>query len=260
MIKSGRKPGSAGCLMTVSQPDYSIIIPAFNEAAYLGDSLAAVKNVQNAFAHRTGEVIVVDNNSTDNTAQIAKYFGVTIVFEPVNQISRTRNRGAKAAKGKYLIFLDADTIPSEQLLGKTLELLDTGKIVGGGTLLEYRHAEKLRIRWLVQLWNFISRFRKLAAGLYLFCLRQAWKDIGGFDESVYVAEELIFSKQLKKWAKKHKMKFRILDIPIRTSFRKFYFFPYRTIIASLAFGLFVKKNKDKCRLWYERNPSQKPNQ
>ena len=245
--------------MTVSLPDYSIIIPAYNEAAYLGDTLASVKNAQSSFAHRTSEVIVVDNNSTDQTAQIAEAFGATVVFEPVNQISKARNRGAKAAKGKYLIFLDADTILLEQLLGKTLELLDTGKIAGGGALLEYHHAEKLRIRWLVQLWNFISRFRKLAAGLYLFCLRQAWEDIDGFDESVYVAEELIFSKYLKKWAKKHKMNFRILDIPVRTSFRKFYSFPYRTIIASLAFGLFVKKNKDKCRLWYERTPAQKQN-
>jgi glycosyltransferase involved in cell wall biosynthesis len=246
--------------MTVSLPDYSIIIPAFNEAAYLIATLVSVKNAQGFFARRTGEVIVVDNNSTDQTAEIARNHGCTVVFEPINQISRTRNRGARAAKGKYLIFLDADTILSEQLLKKTLELLDSGKIVGGGTLLEYRHAEKLRIRWLVQFWNFISRFRKLAAGLYLFCLAQAWEDIGGFDESVYVAEELIFSKKLKKWAKKHKMKFRILDIPIRTSFRKFYSFSYGTIVSSLAFGLFVKKNKDKCRLWYERNPAQKPNQ
>jgi cellulose synthase/poly-beta-1,6-N-acetylglucosamine synthase-like glycosyltransferase len=244
--------------MTVSLPDYSIIIPAFNEAAYLSSTLVSVKNAQKSFAKRTGEIIVVDNNSTDQTAEIARNHGCTVVFEPINQISRARNCGASAAKGKYLIFLDADTLLSQQLLGETLELFDSGKTAGGGAMLEYRHAEKLRIRWLVQLWNFISRFRKLAAGLYLFCLAQAWRDIGGFDESVYVAEELIFSKQLKKWAKKHKMKFLILDTPIRTSFRKFYSFPYRTIVSSLAFGLFVKKNKDKCRLWYERNPAAEP--
>ena len=142
IIKSGQKPGFAGCSMTVSLPDYSIIIPAFNEAAYLNGTLASVKDAQSSLAHRTGEVIVVDNNSTDNTAQIAKSFGATVVFEPINQISRARNCGARAAKGKYLIFLDADTILSQQLLGKTLELLDSGKIAGGGTLLEYRHADK----------------------------------------------------------------------------------------------------------------------
>jgi glycosyltransferase involved in cell wall biosynthesis len=246
--------------MNVSVPDYSIVIPAYNEASFLGRTLQTAKDAQSRFPDRTGEIIVVDNNSTDQTAQIAQNFGCTVVFEPVNQISRARNCGAEAAKGKYLIFLDADTIISEKLLAKTLELLDSGKIAGGGTLLDYSGTKLLRVKLLIQLWNFISRFRKLAAGLYLFCLRQAWQDIGGFDRSVYIAEELLFSKQLKKWAKKHKMKFRILDVPVRTSLRKFYWFSYKTIVLSLAFGLFVKRNKDKCRLWYDRNPAQKPNQ
>jgi glycosyltransferase involved in cell wall biosynthesis len=246
--------------MTVPQPDYSIIIPAFNEAAYLDGTLTSVKNAQGSLAHQIGEVIVVDNNSTDNTAQIAKSFGATVVFEPINQISRARNCGVKAAKGKYLIFLDADTTLSEQLLGETLKLLSTGEIAGGGTVLDYSGTKLLRVKFLIWFWNFISRFRKLAAGLYLFCLKQAWEDIGGFDETVYIAEELIFSKHLKKWAKKHNMKFRILDIPVRTSLRKFYWFSYKTMVLNLAFGFFVKGNKDKCRVWYERKAAQKPNQ
>jgi cellulose synthase/poly-beta-1,6-N-acetylglucosamine synthase-like glycosyltransferase len=242
---------------SISVPDYSIIIPAYNEAALLADTLASAKNAQSRLPNHTGEIIVVDNNSSDQTGRIAKSLGTKVVFEPVNQISRARNCGAKAASGRYLIFLDADTLLSEQLLAETLQLLDTGKTAGGGTLLNCASVEPLKVKRLVQLWNFISRFRKLAAGSFLFCLRQAWEELGGFDESVYVAEELIFSKKLKKWAKKHKMTFRILNIPVKTSFRKFY---HLTIVSSLAFGLFVKKNKDKCRLWYERKPIQGPNQ
>ncbi len=244
--------------MGISVPDYSIIIPAYNEADFLADTLTSAKNAQSRLPSHTGEIIVVDNNSSDKTAQIAKSFGVAVVFESVNQISRARNCGAKAAAGRYFIFLDADTLLSEQLLRKAIELLDSGEIAGGGTVLDYSNAEPLKVKRLVQLWNFISRFRKLAAGSFLFCLAQAWQDIGGFDESVYVAEELIFSKKLKKWAKKHKMNFRILDIPVRTSFRKFYHFNYITIVTSLAFGLFVKKNKDKCRIWYERDGETEP--
>jgi glycosyltransferase involved in cell wall biosynthesis len=243
--------------MTVSRPDYSIIIPAFNEAAYLGSTLTSVKNAQSSLAHRIGEVIVVDNNSTDNTAQIAKSLGATVVFESINQISRARNCGAKAASGKYLIFLDADTALSEQLLVKTLELLDTVEIAGGGTSLDYSGTKLLRVKFLIWFWNLISRFRKLAAGLYLFCLKQAWEDIGGFDETVYIAEELIFSKHLKKWAKEHGKKFCILDIPIQTSLRKFYWFSYKKMVLNLAFGFFVKGNKDKCRVWYERKEVRK---
>ena len=241
--------------MNDSAIEYSIIIPAFNEEALLGSTLTSVKNAQSHFPNRIGEIIVVDNNSTDKTAQIAKSFGATALFEPVNQISRARNRGAKTAKGKYLLFLDADTLLSQELLGETLGILDSGKIAGGGTVLDNSVAKLPREKFLIRLWNFISRFRNLAAGLYLFCLRQAWLDCSGFDETVYIAEELILSKHLKKWAKKHNMKFCILDIPIQTSWRKYQWFSYRTIVYSLVLGWFFKKNKAKCRLWYERKPN-----
>ncbi|MBN1788547.1 MAG: glycosyltransferase [Sedimentisphaerales bacterium] len=233
--------------------DYSIIIPAYNEELLLADTLKSAQDAQKALSNFTGEIIVVDNNSTDQTSQIAKSFDVKVVFEPINQISRARNCGAKAAAGQYFIFLDADTLLSAQLLKTAIKLLESGKIVGGGTVLDHSIAKQQKIKRLVQLWNFISKFRKLAAGSFMFCLRQAWVDIGGFDQSAYVAEELILSKQLKKWGKKRGMTFRILDIPVVTSFRKFYHFNYFTIVTSLAFGLLVKKNKDKCRIWYERD-------
>ncbi len=243
--------------MITSQLDYSIIIPAFNEAAYLGSTLAFVRDVQTHLPSRSGEVIVVDNNSTDRTAEIAKSFDCTVIFEPKNQISLARNRGAAAAKGKYLIFLDADTAITEQLLTETLKLLDSGQIAGGGTIMDVSRTKLLKVRLLLKLWNFISGFRKLAAGYYLFCLRQAWEETGGFDETVYVAEDVIFSKQLKKWAKQHNMNFHILDIPIQASLRKFYWFSFGKIALSLAVGFFVKGNRDKCGVWYERKEVRK---
>lgn len=233
-------------------PDYSIIIPAYNEEGFLGKTLACVKVAQNAVSDHSGEVIVVDNNSADRTAQIARDFGATVVFEPVNQISRARNAGAKIAKGKYFIFLDADTTLSPHLLKATLELLDTGQIAGGGTIVDNAQVSLPREKFLINFWNFISKFRNLAAGLFLFCLSDAWRDIGGFDQTVFIAEELIFSKHLKKWAKQKNMKFTILDIPIQTSWRKYQWYSYKTLVTSLAFGWFFKKNKQKCHIWYER--------
>ncbi|HBG28404.1 MAG: hypothetical protein A2Y10_11100 [Planctomycetes bacterium GWF2_41_51] len=232
--------------------DYSIVIPAYNEEDFLPNTLASVKEAQLSVPQRSGEVIVVDNNSTDKTAQIAKEFGAIVVFEPVNQISRARNAGAKIANGKYFIFLDADTTLSQRLLQKTLELLDSGKIAGGGTIVDDKQVSLAREKFLIRLWNFISRVRTLAAGLFLFCLAEGWRDVGGFDETVYIAEELIFSKRLKKWAKKKNMKFCILDIPIQTSWRKYQWFDYKTLVFGLTFGWFFKKNKAKCHIWYDR--------
>ena len=81
----------------VDAPEYSIIIPAYNEAAQLPITLPAVREAMSA-VDAIGEVIVVDNNSKDDTAQVAEQHGVTVVFEPVNMISKARNAGAKAAR------------------------------------------------------------------------------------------------------------------------------------------------------------------
>lgn len=95
--------------MTVMQPTISLIIPAYNEEDYLPACLDAI------MAHVAGEVleiIVVDNNSTDRTAQVAaRYPGVTCVFEPRKGITRARQRGFLAASGDILAYVDADTRP-----------------------------------------------------------------------------------------------------------------------------------------------------
>ena len=77
---------------------FSVIIPAYNEEKYLPAALSAVNKAIET-APMVGEVVVVDNNSTDRTAAIAAELGARVVFEPVNQISRSRNAGAKAAGG-----------------------------------------------------------------------------------------------------------------------------------------------------------------
>jgi glycosyltransferase involved in cell wall biosynthesis len=87
-------------------PRYSVVIPAFNEQAYLGACLAslAAQDYPGAF-----EVIVVDNNSTDDTAVIAADAGVTVVVEPERGVCQARQRGTLAAHGEIIISTDADT-------------------------------------------------------------------------------------------------------------------------------------------------------
>ena len=87
-------------------PRYSVVIPAFNEQAYLGACLAslAAQDYPGAF-----EVIVVDNNSTDDTAVIAAAAGVTVVVEPERGVCHARQRGTEVARGEIIISTDADT-------------------------------------------------------------------------------------------------------------------------------------------------------
>jgi glycosyltransferase involved in cell wall biosynthesis len=111
--------------------DYSIIVPAYNEEEMLENTINHLKEAM-ATVSLKGEIVVTDNNSTDNTAEIAKNAGATVVFEPINQISRARNAGAKQAKGRYFIFVDADTIVLPDLLQNTLNNLESEKCCGGG--------------------------------------------------------------------------------------------------------------------------------
>ena len=75
----------------------SVVIPAFNEEKLLPATLAAVRAAAGAFADRgwSWECVVCDNNPTDCTAELARAAGATVVFEPVNQIGRARDAGAR---------------------------------------------------------------------------------------------------------------------------------------------------------------------
>src|SRR5687768_3226235 len=102
----------------------SIVIPAYNEEKLLPATLESVQAAAAGFGARgwEHEIIVCDNNSSDRTAEIARAKGARVVFEPINQIGRARNSGAAAASGDWLIFIDADSHPSRELLSDVAEV------------------------------------------------------------------------------------------------------------------------------------------
>ncbi len=96
--------------MHSSDPLISVIIPAWNAEATIGKCLDAL--AAQSFPGERFEVIVVDNGSTDRTAEIAKsYAFVTVLHEPQASSYRARNLGISVAKGEYLLFTDADCVP-----------------------------------------------------------------------------------------------------------------------------------------------------
>ena len=115
----------------------SIAIPAFNEEKLLGETLIPVKTAGAAFRARGWEleVVVCDNNSTDRTGKIAEATGARVVFEAENQISRARNAAGYAARGDWIIFLDADSTPCEGLFAATAELMEMDSTLGGGVVI-----------------------------------------------------------------------------------------------------------------------------
>ena len=239
--------------------DYSIIIPAYNEEDYLPATITALQKAM-ATLDLHGEIIVVDNNSSDNTATIATDHGVKVVFEPVNQISRARNAGAREANGRYLIFVDADTIVPLELLQQALINLESGKIIGGGACVSGNIKIHFSLQLLLTLWNGISILTRNAAGSFIYCQRDAFEAIGGFSENVYASEEIWLSRKLKKLGRKRKQRFKIIkQPPVITSMRKmqwhspFYIYLYFLLLALFPFAVRIKSL---CTFWY-RKPSEK---
>lgn len=234
---------------------YSVIIPAYNEEAFLPETLAALKEAMNA-VDLSGEVIVVDNNSRDRTPEIAGKHGARIVFEPVNQISRARNAGARAAGGRYLIFLDADTMISAPVLRKALLNLSGGACCGGGVRVVYAGRLPAVIRLGTDFWNFLSVRLGMAAGCFMYCLKEAYDAAGGFSETVYASEEIWFSWKVGAWGRARQMDFRIIDdSPLITSGRKLKWFSLVQIFSMVllfCFFPFAVRFRALCSLWYER--------
>ena len=236
--------------------DYSIIIPAYNEAAELPSTLSSIRRAMEAVSLE-GECIVVDNNSTDSTTAVARSHGADLVVqEPVNQIARARNAGAAKARGRFLIFIDADTRIQPELLVEALHRLEETPCVGGGSVIKFESEVSALGRIGIGLWEHISRFTRIAAGSFIFCRREAFKAVGGYDESLYASEEVRFSRLIKKWGRSNDLDFVILDkAPALTSARKLNWYSGPQILGWIALMILMPlavRSRKLCSFWYER--------
>lgn len=235
----------------------SVIIPAFNEARLIERSLqsVAVSIAANRTSGFTSEIIVVDNNSTDNTAALASQTGARVVFEPINQIGRARNTGAAHASGDWLLFLDADSLLSPELLADIVRVIESGKYVGCGSTLQMDGLPWWATMTL-RFWTGVSILCRWAAGALVVCRRDAFQEIGGFDQNLYALDEVTLSKQLKLWGRWHGLLFTILTgHPLHTSSRKVSLYSSREIAVQIFRIFFLPKRtlRDKSHLsvWYD---------
>lgn len=240
--------------MTDTAYDYSIIVPAYNEAIELPRTLPAIQEAMKGVKAK-GQLIVVDNNSTDDTAAIARRHGAQVVFEPINMIAKARNAGAKAAAGNTLIFIDADTTPTAELLNTALDEMKKPDCVGGGAVVALDPPPNWLTCRLASCWNLISRLLGYPAGCFVFCRKEAFDDVEGFAENLYASEEIWLARRLKRWGKTQhpKQRTRVLPIPIATSSRKMDSGPkmYGMLLLMLVFP-FAVRFKSLCGYWYKR--------
>ena len=227
----------------VSVRQVSFVIPCWNEEALLGRTLDSLFTA----ARQMGapfEVIVADDASSDRTAEIARGAGAVVISTERRQISATRNAGARAAQGDLLIFVDADTLVTPEVLRAAVEAV-RGGAVGGGCTVRFDKPIPLYARILMPVFNRLYRAAGLAAGCFLFCTRPAFEAVGGFDEDLYASEECSLS-----WALKRQGRFVLLRETVLTSSRKLRTFSGGEILNALL------RLAWRGRLWY-RPPGQR---
>lgn len=225
----------------------SFVVPAHNEEELLPLTLASIHE---AAAGRAYEIIVVDDASTDRTAELARQAGARVVSVQHRQIAATRNAGAAQAQGEWLFFIDADTRIPTAYVDEAVELLQRGA-GGGGARFDFDGQLPLYARLLTPLFDAIIMLFQLTGGCCLFCRRDLFATLGGFNLELYAGEELDLAYRLKR-----KAPFRIVRSRVLTSGRKLRNYTLGELLRVL-WGLARKgtgalKDREGLDLWYQR--------
>jgi glycosyltransferase involved in cell wall biosynthesis len=175
------------------QPEISFIIPAYNEEKLLPKLLKSIKRFTPKIL--PVEVIVADNGSQDNTLKVANAYGATVVVNESATVGGLRNLAVQAAKGRVLVFLDADILLTaawgEQITNVHQSLLDDSwQITGSKVGLSEEPG------WIEEFW-FDPLLRKKVNYInsgHMITTLELFNYLGGFDETLESGEDYAFSQ------------------------------------------------------------------
>ena len=231
---------------------FSVIVPAYNEEKYLP---ATLESIGAALANLLSEIIVVDNESADKTKQIAESFGAKVVSESEHNIARVRNTGAKNAGGDVLVFIDADTIIPKILFQKIARAMRDEKCFGGAVAVDYETFRRKWMRYYLIGWQFWGGVFNMKQGAAQFCRDAAFEKLNGYDETIFMGEDVEFYWRLSKFAKRSAGHLFFVEHPkVITSARRFDRMSlWKTFL--FTHPLFIRlnwKRKSSWRDWYEK--------
>lgn len=225
----------------------SFVVPAHDEAAWLQDCLQAIAIAAQGLDH---EVVVVADSCSDITAFIAQSAGAFVVHAHRRQIAASRNTGARWSTGELLCFVDADTRITAAALHAAVQRVEEGA-GGAGARLRFDQRSDLLERLLVRIVSRGFSLFGVIPGCFLLCRRETFDAIGGFDERYYAAEDVLFSRALRRHGG-----IRIVPHPIVSSERKLHSHGPRAHLALLwrllRFGpKAVLQSRRHLGLWYD---------
>jgi len=185
---------------------FSIVIPAYNEEKTIASCLDCIKKLKADFAF---EVIVVDNNSSDNTSSIAESYGVKVILETKQGVGAARKKGTEEAVGFFVLHIDADTHLPENYLEeviKRFESIDDLVCVGGQMFFYDAPLWKDIARIFIHhfLWFFaviISRKSQGPMGNNMTFRKDVYDLTTGFNSDLRFGEDMDLSKKLAEFGK-----------------------------------------------------------
>jgi len=177
-------------------PAITFIIPVRNDEARLAQCLASIGRNGHAGAC---EILVIDNGSIDGSVAVARRAGATAIELPHATVAEMRNTGAKAAKGTFLAFVDADHLLDSGWVTAALEILDDEGITAAGA----PYATPNDANWLQRSYGRLRPELKgsepvdwLGSG-NLILRAGAFHQVGGFDTSLETCEDVDLCNRLR---------------------------------------------------------------
>ena len=236
----------------------SLVVPAYNEERYLPRLLDSIDVARAAYARGPGavEVVVADNGSTDRTAEVAHRPGCRVVPVAKRAIAAARNGGAAAAQGEILGFVDADMRIHPETFDAIEKALASDRAVGGATGVTLE-------RWSLGLAVTFAAFvpfvwlTRFDTGV-VFCRRADFEVVGGYDESLRIAEDVAFLFALWRHGRRTGRRLvRVRGVKAVASTRKFDEhgdWHYMTLLPRFAAGFLLKRPEvlsEIERYWYQ---------
>ncbi|MDQ3046037.1 MAG: TIGR04283 family arsenosugar biosynthesis glycosyltransferase [Bacteroidota bacterium] len=212
----------------------SVIIPVFNEAQTIGKTVTFLKKHGGNYI---AEILVVDAGSTDDTIKIAQEAGAEVIHSPVKGRAAQMNYAAKQSTGNILYFVHSDTLPPESYSTDIINGVTSGHELGC-----YRLKLDSR-KWLFVINEYFTRFDKMwcrGGDQTLYCTRDLFQEVEGYDEYFVVMEEYDFIIRARK-----KTNFLIMKKSALASARKYKDNSWlRVMFANYkAFKMFSRKEK-----------------
>lgn len=189
----------------------SAILPTLNEAENIGQM---VRHLRKCGGESLIEVIVVDGGSTDDTVNIAKTAGATVLKSPRPGRAAQMNYGAEQSKGELLYFVHADNLPPQCYMEEVQKAVQEGYPMGCFRFKFNSPSFFLKIN------TYFNRFNKLwcrGGDQTLFITRQLFNDLGRYPDDFIIMEEY----KLLERARKRKIPFKIIPKFVLGSVRKY---------------------------------------